>query len=375
MINSVEQYEYVIGENVDEAHPNGDLDRIVIDGEVMPIRTGDTGNFDKDGNAISRQKIMRGEDVAFLLEAVAQRWNAYWWAEYVWWYWETASKKTYVTEANGVPPVSFSRKLSAGWVSYLWDALDDVCDSALISLDGISEAVTDYGKTFEEVYGRAGLSEGLRFHRTYPAPSYGAALPPFDALFSFFMTEYYLKCAVLSSLSNSFHSVSSQNDLGFEIEGDDVFASNDGSHNLIWGVFAEKRREDNGEGGTEVKSGTMYCFPKPDHEFFRIRAPHLAELKAVFCVRVYKENYGGYDQKLVWLPIVAAKSGECFSLTAGLCGFSSKAGVVSLCEKSGLGVPDAPDLGDSYSVTDFVRIGTFGMPKLLGRWDDHTKWR
>ena len=373
MINSVEQYEYVIGENVDEAHPHGDLDRIVIDGEVMPLRTGDTGNLDKDGNAIPRQKIMRGEDIAFMLEAVAQRWNEYWWAEYVWWYWESSGKK-YVTEANGVPAVSFSRKLSAGWVRYLWGALDNVCDFALVSIDGISEAVTDYGKTFEEVYGRAGLSEGLRFHRTHPAPSNGAALPPFDAIFSLFMTESYLNCAVLSA-GPRFHSSFAQLDLGFEIEGDDVFASNDGSHNnLFWGAVATKRREDNGEGGTDLKSGTMYCYPKSDVEFFRVRAPHLAELKVVFCIRVYRQVYGGYDQKLVWLPIVAAKSGEWFSLTAGACGFSSKAGVVSLCQKSGLGVPDAPDLGDSYSATDSVRIEIFSH-KPLGRWDDHTKWR
>ena len=32
MINSVEEYEYVTGADVDEAHPHGDLDRIVIDG-------------------------------------------------------------------------------------------------------------------------------------------------------------------------------------------------------------------------------------------------------------------------------------------------------------------------------------------------------
>ena len=374
MINSAEQYEYVTGADVDEAHPHGDLDRIVIDGEVMPLRTGDTGNVDKDGNAIPRQKILRGEDIAFMLEAVAQRRHEYWWSEFVSWFWNSTGNKTYVTEANSVYSVSFSRKLSARLVRNLWDALDDVCDFALFSIDGISEAVTDYGKTFEEVYGRAGLPEGLRFHLTHPVPSYGAALPTSDSILSLFMTEAYLNCAVLGPGPRFVTGLSSI-DLGFEIEGDDVFAWNDGSHSLVWGAHAKTRREDNGEGGTDLRSGTIYCYPKSDTEFFRVRAPHLAELKAVFCIRVYKPVYGGYDQKLVWLPIVAAKSGEWFSLTAGACGFSSKAGVVSLCEKSGLGVPAAPDPGDSYSADDLVKIEIVGNPKLLGRWDDHTKWR
>lgn len=73
MITNAESYEYVVGADVDEAHPHGDLDRILIDGEVMPLRTGDTGRTDRNGNAIPRNKILRGEDVAWLMEFAAQR--------------------------------------------------------------------------------------------------------------------------------------------------------------------------------------------------------------------------------------------------------------------------------------------------------------
>lgn len=60
MINSVEQYRYVTGANVDDKHPHGDLDRIIIDGKIMPNRTGDDKN------------ILRGEDVAYLMEMHAR---------------------------------------------------------------------------------------------------------------------------------------------------------------------------------------------------------------------------------------------------------------------------------------------------------------
>ena len=61
MINNAEQYEWVRGDNVDEDHPHGDLDRIIISGDIMPLRTEDEKN------------ILRGEDIAFLLESAQER--------------------------------------------------------------------------------------------------------------------------------------------------------------------------------------------------------------------------------------------------------------------------------------------------------------
>ena len=73
MTNTADGYDYVIGANVDAGHPHGDLDRIVIDGKIMPLRTGNTGNTDASGNPIPRANIMRGEDIAFLMEFANQR--------------------------------------------------------------------------------------------------------------------------------------------------------------------------------------------------------------------------------------------------------------------------------------------------------------
>lgn len=53
--------------------PHGDLDRIIIDGEIWTKRSGLTGKKDREGNDIPRRHILRGEDIAFAMEFLAQR--------------------------------------------------------------------------------------------------------------------------------------------------------------------------------------------------------------------------------------------------------------------------------------------------------------
>lgn len=67
MITSLDDYLFVTGANVDADHPHGDLDRIIIDGDIMPLRTGTTAT------GVDRKKLLRGEDLAFLMEAVNER--------------------------------------------------------------------------------------------------------------------------------------------------------------------------------------------------------------------------------------------------------------------------------------------------------------
>lgn len=60
MISTASEYEYVCGYNVDSLHPHGDLDRIILTGEIDPTL---------EENATP----LRGELVTFLMEAVAER--------------------------------------------------------------------------------------------------------------------------------------------------------------------------------------------------------------------------------------------------------------------------------------------------------------
>lgn len=54
-------FQFVQGANIDDQHPYGDLDRIEIDNDIMPVRTSE------------EKKRLRGIDIAFLMEAVEER--------------------------------------------------------------------------------------------------------------------------------------------------------------------------------------------------------------------------------------------------------------------------------------------------------------
>lgn len=73
MISQASDYLFITGEDVDTEHPHGDLDRIILDGEIMPLREGYTKNVDKDENPIPKKNILRGEDISFLKEAYCER--------------------------------------------------------------------------------------------------------------------------------------------------------------------------------------------------------------------------------------------------------------------------------------------------------------
>ena len=60
MIKSAKEYEFV----------SGDLDKIIIDGNVMPLRKGNSKT-----TGVENSKILRGEDIAFLGEAYCEREN------------------------------------------------------------------------------------------------------------------------------------------------------------------------------------------------------------------------------------------------------------------------------------------------------------
>lgn len=72
MINNVSEYQFVTGQNIDAQHPHGDLDRIIIDGGIMPLRSSSASA----ASTINWKNCLRGEDIAFLMEAYCERMNA-----------------------------------------------------------------------------------------------------------------------------------------------------------------------------------------------------------------------------------------------------------------------------------------------------------
>lgn len=72
MINNVSEYQLVKGADIDSSHPHGDLDRIIINGGIMPLRDDNLN----PSNPTNWKKCLRGEDIAFLKEANCERYNA-----------------------------------------------------------------------------------------------------------------------------------------------------------------------------------------------------------------------------------------------------------------------------------------------------------
>ncbi len=113
--SNVGDYEYVIGADVDDEHPHGDMDRILINGEIMPLRTGAS-----ETTGVEKKRILRGEDVVFLMEWARQRIaaiDAYEWVAT--WDGENATNTSWSHDYAGVfksgyaPAFDFSRKVSA----------------------------------------------------------------------------------------------------------------------------------------------------------------------------------------------------------------------------------------------------------------------
>lgn len=72
MINNVGDYQFVTGMDIDAQHPHGDLDRIIINGGIMPLRS----SSPSAASTINWKNCLRGEDIAFLMEACDERMNA-----------------------------------------------------------------------------------------------------------------------------------------------------------------------------------------------------------------------------------------------------------------------------------------------------------
>lgn len=193
MVNTADGYDYVVGADVDAAHPHGDLDRIIIDGEIMPLRTGNTSNVDADGNAIPRANILRGEDIAFLAEWVNQRRFAVTGGYYATTTGSGSSETSIEKEIPGRPssPVTkfvFSRKRAAPGVPY-WQfsylALEARYTSLFMDYPSKSFAVPPgatkdlidkyYGGVLFEIDGLACPGHGSKLRKEYVADYFAKA--------------------------------------------------------------------------------------------------------------------------------------------------------------------------------------------------------
>lgn len=404
MINSVEEYEYVTGADVDEAHPHGDLDRIVIDGEIMPLRTGDTENFDKDGNAIPRANILRGEDVAFLMEAVLQRSGSNWLVEayYYHWVYDTASgtwsREKQTIAGTTVKKNTFSRKISArnfggrfgpNAKNGIADLIGGVCDNCTNGLSfeaKVFVVATDVERPsvddFRTAYGFSGLPDGKRPYAALAKPNAAGPLSK-DYLLALFQTLALCRYAYLGRALTSAapkYSVNVDGDTGgyptdFAIVGTD----GDGMHRnsyATWGVIEERWSEwDKDAQESKIRESAVYCAVKTGFVFAEFRARHVQSASAVAVLGVSWNRYEGnayvLSQKEVWLPVSLKENGSGVFRLASTGNFDTKQSVVSILGRCGWSRSSFPSDENNHSAGATI---TLLAVHVIGEWDDHTSF-
>jgi hypothetical protein len=185
MARSKSYYEYVESANGD------DLDQIKIDGQIMPLRS------------TADQKIMRGEDVVWLMEAVKQRATQEPYAlPFVAYY--TYESYAWTRTATAIEPAKFYRKVCASNFGNLRlpnsegkgmkNSLDRICNCSVYSLT--EPVVGNYvmcasydksGKILVTRYGLQTIPDSLRYHADVADIAKGDP-PKRDTLIAYFKT-------------------------------------------------------------------------------------------------------------------------------------------------------------------------------------------
>lgn len=389
MIAKAEDYEYVTGADVDEAHPHGDLDRIVIDGEVMPLRTGDTGKTDRNGNAIPRNKILRGEDVAWLMEFAAQRRSPNPILQVQRW----VSDKTITQDCSREGKTAFRRKLCRdnfmsltdsrlGLIPAFSEAFDGcVSTRALPAAKAASPKSTfksDYSMYFAsshpEIFGTTGkfktpsnmtplyhdymmgLYKTAWLMRTYPGVAGNIdTSPACTANFA----PYANTGGIPKEYENTLCHVS-----GYEWSKRKV---EDGGRPLNGGYWGIASRY--GITGTDARghwtygSGTDCFFPASGLTVLRVKMRHASAVTCFFKIGV--QTADGYA--FFWKPVemTADDEGGGFSVPSSV--FASKESLDEILATAGVTVQDASETVTSWSASINIYDAC-----LVCDWDSHT---
>ncbi len=388
--SNVGDYEYVIGADIDDAHPHGDMDRILINGEIMPKRTGAS-----ETTGIEKKRILRGEDVVFLMEWARQRIAAidsvkaagssevsYDWAAY------------YKTEPAHVKleHYFFTRLVSAAQMARLFFVNPDdagkelnvtyysrfVAPSALVKkvvvptatqTEPLERCVTDFGmKKVEEL--------GIDF----PAFASGDALSlaKISALFEIAaaaqdMALAYRQwpCGGTTGFLNP-EGVKWRRDVWMTADG--TWGSSEGEVSSSTSApFSKSYYNAEWTSGTKTFS-TGYVFCKPGVTLFDIHAPHAVKVVALCAFRCYsqyaKDSSGNIIYKIVYIPIqMEEQDGKRFVLTTD--GFDADF-VDELCEMYGETWETSSEATWGRSENGSFDVSSWGCLPIVF-FDDHTR--
>ena len=381
MVGKDEGYEYVIGEDVDDTHPLGDLNRILINGEIMPLRTGAS-----ETTGIEKKRILRGEDVVFLMEWARQRIAAidsvkaagssevsYDWAAHF-----------KVTHANAG---SFTRRVSAAQMSRLFKVVPGSSSDALFTdlsrfvaasaLDKkvvvTPDSVSFASEKFREDFDMKKVEElGIDI------PSFAAgdtlSLAKVSALFEIAAAAQDMALAYMQSPCGSTTGLSySENVKWYRdtwMTADGTWSSSEGSSRTAE-LFGKSYYNAEWNSGTKTLSNT-YRFCKPGVTLFDIHAPHAVKVVALcafICYSIYAKDYP-YLRKTIYIPVqMEEKDGKRFVLTTD--GFDADF-VDELCEMYGETWETSSSATWGRTENGSFTVSSWAcMPVVF--FDDHTK--
>ena len=298
--SNVGDYEYVIGADIDDGHPHGDMDRIIINGEIMPLRTGVS-----ETTGIEKKRILRGEDVVFLMEWARQRIAAIEMFDYQMLVdgehtrvQDSTDYKALWASSSSDEAVRFSRRVSAAQMG----AIAAPAANAVPNPAGMSWPLTD-GYFFDE----SQLSTGKALEGSNVAPifrevveAFGAVrmtgLPSFapgDALDLSKMEAFFGECAAFGGMGYcpcQGESVIDTPAIGFLynplLKGLEVpFVSSyyGEIYNRIGAMWGFSRSRGWSSDGSATYSWNL---PKTGHEILKVTAPHAVKVVAVLAMHV-----------------------------------------------------------------------------------------
>lgn len=347
--SNVGDYEYVIGADVDDDHPHGDMDMIIINGEIMPLRTGAS-----ETTGVEKKRILRGEDVVFLMEWARQRIAAIdivkaAGSSEVSYDWVAHFKETF-TEYG-----AFTRLVSAAQMARLFFVNPDdagtelnvtyysrfVAASALAKkvvvptatqTSPLERCVTDFDmKKVEEL--------GIDF------PAFASG----DALSLAKMSALFEVAAAAQDMALAYRQPPCSSTTGLSFPANvkwrrDVWMTADGTWSSSEGEVSSStdaplsKSYYNAEWNSGTKTfSTGYVFCKPGVTLFDLHAPHAVKVVALCAFRCYsnyaKDSSGDIIYKIVYIPVqMEEQDGKRFVLTTD--GFDADF-VDELCEMYG----------------------------------------
>ena len=376
MVSSVEDYEYVFGENIDDEHPHGDMDRIIINGEIMPLRTGVS-----ETTGVEKKRILRGEDVVFLMEWARQRFASVDYAKAG----ATEVSKDFKAYYKTDEYFLFSRRVSAAQMnkvdrphfinySYEFSASALFIDAAYLSDTVVAADGTELKAAFAfQTLAELGFAKpSFAWGGTLSLSSIESFFAAFASAQSLGMVATYCSNNAIENDARRVKTETKEGDGEWQTTETDMDLG-DGKHYYYETHLLYKHyRNFFPRSGSNTYKNEWWTYT-PGVTLLEIHAPHAVKVVAV-CAFGVESQYaldesGATIKKTIFVPIqMTEKSGKRFVLMSDT---FDEAFVDELCEMYGETWENSYSFGGTYYIGSFEVSSWSVYPVVF--FDDHTR--